>query len=158
ASGDLGNWSVMLKQTAAVISDEKVTTALSRPSLTGQQQAQIVIDLCGEELNGQVQNFIRILAQHKRLGLTPDIVVLFERLKANQERTVAVDVLTAFPLADEAQQQLAESLKARLQRDVSINSEVDNSLIGGVVLRAGDLVIDGSVRGKLKKLAEAMNS
>ncbi|MEX0827831.1 MAG: F0F1 ATP synthase subunit delta, partial [Haliea sp.] len=133
-------------------------TALSRPSLTGQQQAQIVIDLCGEELNGQVQNFIRILAQHKRLGLTPDIVVLFERLKANQERTVAVDVLTAFPLADEAQQQLAESLKARLQRDVSINSEVDNSLIGGVVLRAGDLVIDGSVRGKLKKLAEAMNS
>lgn len=151
-------WSAMLARVAAVTRNETVGIVLSSPSLTGEQQAQIVIDLCGDEINSPLQNFIRILTANKRLDLLPEILGLFETLKANQEKTVDVDVLTAFPLAESTQRSIAKALKARLKREVNIRSEVDKSLIGGMVVRAGDLVIDGSVRGKLSRLAEAMNS
>jgi F-type H+-transporting ATPase subunit delta len=154
----LQTWSTMLGEVAAVTAADNVIAVLSSPSLTGEQQAKIVTDLCGDEINAQMQNFIVILAENKRLGLLPEIIELFEILKANQEKTVDVDVLTAFPLADSTEQSIAKALKARLQREVNIQSEVDKSLLGGMVIRAGDLVIDGSVRGKLSKLAEAMNS
>lgn len=157
-AGNLETWSKMLNQVAVVIENEKVLAVLSSPSLTGEQQAEIVINLCGDEINVQAQNFVSVLAENKRLELLPEIVDLFEILKANQEKTVEVDVLTAFPLADSTEQNIAKALKERLQREVSIRSEVDKSLLGGMIIRAGDLVIDGSVRGKLGKLAEAMNS
>lgn len=157
-AGKLQEWSDMLSKVAAVVSNDRVAAALSRPSLTDQQQAGIVLDLLDGELNREVGNFIRTLAENKRLALIPEIHELFERHKANQEKTVEVEVLSAYPLAGESQQKLTQSLKGYLQREVSIRSEVDKSLIGGVVIRAGDLVIDGSVRGKLNKLAEAMNS
>ena len=158
AADGLQTWSDMLAQLAVVTGDEKVVGVLSSPSLTGEQQAKIVSDLCGDEINAQLQNFVSILAENGRLPLLPEIVGLFETLKANQEKTVDVDVLTAFSLADEIQEKIANALTERLQRKVNIRSEVDKSLIGGMVVRAGDLVIDGSVRGKLVKLAEAMNS
>lgn len=158
AGNDLQTWSDMLGKVAAVVDTDKVASALASPSLTGEQQAQIVIDICGDEMNEKTQNFIRILSENKRLALLSEIVGLFEVLKANQEKTVEVGVSTAFPLEDAVQQKLAASLRSRLQREVNIHSEVDKSLIGGVVIRAGDLVIDGSIRGRLSKLAEAMNS
>ena len=87
-----------------------------------------------------------------------EIVVLFEALKANQEKKVDVNVTTAFPLTDSIEDKLAKALKEKLQRDVILHSEIDKSLIGGAIVRAGDLVIDGSVRGKLAKLAESMKT
>ena len=86
------------------------------------------------------------------------IVVLFEELKANQEKKVDVNVTTAFPLSDSIEDKLTNSLKEKLQRGVVLRSQIDKSLIGGVIVRAGDLVIDGSVRGKLAKLVEAMKN
>jgi len=91
------------------------------------------------------------------LPLLPEIVSLFEILKANKEMKVDVNVASAFPLSDALQEKLAVSLKEKLQREVVLHSETDKSLIGGAVIRAGDLVIDGSVRGKLGKLSECMN-
>lgn len=154
----LETWSTMLAQLAAVTSNEKVVAALSSPSLTGEQQTDIVTGICGDEISPQIQNFIAILAENKRLELLPEILALFEILKADLEKTVEVDITTAFPLADDTEQSIAKALKERLQREISIRSEVDKDLLGGMVIRAGDLVIDGSVRGKLRKLAEAMNS
>ena len=155
-SGSLGDWSDSLALLAAVVSDPAVKAALSSPSLTGEKQAQLVLDLCGDEIAGQVKNFVSILAENKRIPLLPEIVTLFEILKANQEMRVDVNVISAFPLSDAIQEKLASALKTRLQRDVVLHSETDKSLIGGAVIRAGDLVIDGSVRGRLKKLAESM--
>ena len=151
-------WSSMLSQVAKVASNERVSEFLSSPSLTGEQQAKIVIDLCGDEINAQVQNFVSVLSENKRLSLLPEIVGLFDILKAIQERTVDVEISTAFPLADETEKKLAQAIKVKLNRDVKIHSQIDKNLIGGMVIRAGDLVIDGSVRGKLHKLAEAMGS
>jgi len=101
---------------------------------------------------------VLVLAANKRLGLLAEIVALFEQFKAERERSVDVDVLSAFPLDTAAEQQLATVLKQKLQRDVKLTTRVDSSLIGGVVVRAGDTVIDSSVRGRLKKLAEAMTA
>ena len=155
---ELQKWSDMLNLLARVVSHPEVAGALSSPSLTAEKQAQIVIDLCGEEINDQVQNFVHILAENKRLSLLPQILALFEALKAEQEKTVDVEISTAFPLADEQEKKLAQAIKARLNREVKIHSEINKDLIGGMVIRAGDLVIDGSVRGKLRRLAEAMGS
>lgn len=151
-------WSDALSLISAVVSDASVNAALSSPSLTGERQAQLVIDLCGDQLGDPVRNYVRILAENKRLGLLPEIVVLFEALKAQQEKKVDVELISAFPLSDSIEAKLAASLKEKLQRDVVLHSEIDKSLIGGAIIRAGDLVIDGSVRGKLARLAESMKA
>ena len=116
------------------------------------------IELIGDELSAPVGNFVRVLADNKRLPLLAEIAAQFEQLKAQQEKSVNVEVASAFPLPDALADKLAQALRGKLQREVSINTVVDQSLLGGVVVRAGDVVIDGSVRGRLAKLARAMNS
>src|SRR5690606_18202377 len=98
------------------------------------------------------------VAENKRLDLLPAIAEMYEQLKAEQEKLVEVEVISAFTLSQEQQDKLAKALSARLSREVRLNASEDASLIGGVVIRAGDLVIDGSVSGKLAKLAEALKS
>jgi F-type H+-transporting ATPase subunit delta len=154
----LQSWSEMLAQLAKVVSNERVAEVLASPSLTGEQQAKIIIDLCGDEINEPLQNFVAVLSENKRLPLLPEIFALFDVLKAEREKTVDVEISTAFELADETELKLAQAIKAKLNRDVNIHSQIDKNLIGGMVIRAGDLVIDDSVRGKLNKLAEAMSS
>lgn len=151
-------WSVGLGLLAALMQHKKVAGYMSNPAHNGQQLAAVLIDLCGSELDAKVQNFVRLLASNKRLALLPEISSLFEALKAERERTVEVAVVSAFPLDAAAEAKLAASLKNRLNREVKLSSSVDKTLIGGMVVRAGDFVIDSSVRGKLKKLTETMNA
>ena len=158
ASGQLAVWSKGLAVLAAVARQPRVAGFLADPARNSGEQAQTLIDLCGNELDPKVQNFVLVLAANKRLGLVADIVELFEQLKAERERTVDVDVVSAFPMDAAAQQQLSTLLKQKLQRDVKLSASVDSSLIGGVVVRAGDTVIDSSISGRLKKLAEAMSA
>lgn len=154
----LDAWSKMLKLSAAVSSDEAVRSLLINPALSSSQVAQSFIDVCGEELDAKGQNFIRLLAENKRLGLLAEVSALFEILKANQERSVDVEITTAFEISSDVSNKLAESLKSRLQREIKLATSIDPKLIGGAVIRAGDTVIDSSVRGKLNKLAESLNS
>lgn len=157
-SSALAEWSDMLATAAAVSSHDKVGKMLSSPSSTTAVQAQRFIDICGDALNAGGKNFIKILAENKRLSLLPLIGELFEALKAIQEQTVDVELTTAMALDSASEQRLAEKLRGKLKREVKIHSHVDAQLLGGVVIRAGDLVIDGSVRGRLAKLAEALHS
>lgn len=154
----LAQWSQQLSLAAAVASSDKMTQVIESPAITAAQQAQTLIQLCGDELSEKVRNFLRVLADNKRLLLLPEIYAQFEQLKANQEKSVHVDVTSAFALGGDLADRLAQALRAKLQREVTIDTAVDKSLLGGVVVRAGDVVIDGSVRGRLAKLAKAMNS
>ena len=156
-AGQLGAWSKSLGLLGSLVSNKKVSGFLSTPSRSTGEQAQTLIDLCGAELAASVQNFVLVLAANKRLMLLPEIVQLFEQLKAEREKSVDVDVVSAFAMDQAATNHLATVLKRHLQREVKLTTSVDNNLIGGVVVRAGDLVIDSSVRGRLKKLAESMN-
>lgn len=154
----LDSWSSMLGVSAAVAGEDSISAMLTDPSLSSERVAQSFIDILGDALETKGQNFIRLLAENKRLVLLPEIVELFETLKANQEKSVDVEITTAFEVSSEISDKLAAALKNRLQREIRLATSVDSSLIGGAVIRAGDTVIDSSVRGKLKKLAEAMNS
>jgi len=157
-AGDLAGWSSQLAVAAEVAADEKMAAVLSVPAYTAAQMADTMIEVCGDSIAGGVRNFLHVLAANKRLPLLPEISVLFEQYKANQEKSVDVEVLSAFELEESTREALAEVLKRKLEREVKVDTKIDQSLVGGVLIRAGDLVIDGSVRGRLNKLAEAMNS
>ena len=154
----LDAWSDDLATLSAFAADADLAKVLVHPSLTSEQQAQALIDVCGDKLNEAAKNLVAVLAENKRLALLPEIAELYEELKAKLQNAVDVVVTSAYELSDAQAEKLAAALKAKLQCDVRVTSEVDESLIGGAIIRAGDLVIDGSLTGKLSKLAEAMKS
>lgn len=156
--GNLGEWSGQLATCAAVVANERVSAVLDNPALTGEQQAKALNDVCGDATGEQVKNFVNILAANRRLSLLPEICNQFELFKANQEKSVDVEVVSAFDLSEALVDKLAGALRSNLEREVKVSTSTDESLLGGVLIRAGDTVIDGSVRGRLNKLAEAMNS
>lgn len=157
-AGQLQQWSDMLALAAAVAQQDGMVKVLLSPSLTSAQKAQAFIDVCGDQLNEGVANLLKALAENKRLTLLPQIQQLFEQHKAQREQSVDVEVTTAFELSGELQDKLAKALSAKLDRVVTLSTTVDKAILGGALIRAGDTVIDGSVRGRLAKLAEAMNS
>jgi F-type H+-transporting ATPase subunit delta len=156
--GALDKWSSMIALSAAVADQSEVSSILSSPSLSSDQIADAFIGVCGDGLDGKGKNFVGLLAANKRLVLLPEISSLFEALKAQQEMSIDVEITTAFEISSDVSNKLANALKDRLKREILLTTNVDQSLIGGAVIRAGDNVIDSSVRGKLSKLAESMNS
>ena len=157
-ASDLAGWSAALATSAAVSQSEKVRELLENPQLTSNERAEKFLSICADDLSDSGKNFIRLLAENHRLTLLPEISVLFEELKAQAEATLEVDVVSARPLSDAQAQQLAQALNKKFEREVHLHHSVDESLLGGAIIRAGDTVIDGTVRGRLAKLAEAMNS
>ena len=157
-AGDLQGWSTSLATAGAVAQQPAVVKLLSSPSATAAQQAAAVIEICGDELNATGQNFIAILSENRRLQLLPQISYQFDIMKANREKAVDVDVVAAHEIDAGQQQQLSDALSAKLERKVNMQVSLDKSLLGGAVIRAGDTVIDGSIRGRLTKLAESLNS
>jgi F-type H+-transporting ATPase subunit delta len=157
-SQQLSQWAEQLATAAAVASDKTLEAALNDPSLTAEQQAKMLSDVCGDALDAHARNFIAVLAANKRLALLPQIYTLFAQYKANQEKTVDVEVVSAFDLAGDVRDKLAAVLGKKLEREVEVRTSTDRNLLGGVLIRAGDLVIDGSIRGRLNKLSAAMNS
>lgn len=153
-SKDLDGWSSSLAIVAAVSKNEKVAKLLDSPTLTAEQKAATLTELCGDKLQAKVKAFVGVLAENKRLGLIGNISELFENLKAQQEKFSDVRVVSAFALDSGVEKALAEKLKTVLLSDVALKTEIDKSLIGGVIVRSGDTVIDGSLRGRLNKLAE----
>jgi F-type H+-transporting ATPase subunit delta len=153
----LAQWSETLSLAAQITQQQQVAQLLSSPSLTSGQMAETFGGLLGDDLTTKAANFIGALAMNKRLLLLPYISEQFQALKAQQEQTVNVEVTSAFELSEAEAAQLTKALSANLSREVNLSSTVDTNLIGGVVVRAGDTVIDGSVRSKLAQLADAMN-
>ncbi len=156
--GALAQRSEQLATCAAVAADAGMAAVLGNPSLTDEQQARTLNEVCGDATGAEVKNFVTILSANKRLPLLPEISAQFELLKANLEKSVDVEVVSAFDLDDATADKLAAVLGRKLEREVKVSTSTDAGLLGGVLIRAGDLVIDGSVRGRLNKLAEAMNS
>ena len=156
-TGRLADWSGMLQFAAAVAVDPAMRDAIEGARLTRTQLAQLFIEVAGDRLDDEGRNLVRLLAENRRMGLLVEIAAVYEVLRAEAESTVQAQMVSAFPLSDEQKERIAESLKQRLGRNVTLTAEVDESLIGGAIIHAGDLVIDGSVRGKLERLAGAMN-
>ena len=155
---DVQGWSDSLSLAASVAQQPAVEKLLSSPSATAAKQAEAVQNICGDELATACQNFISILSENRRLQLLPQISQQFEIMKANLEKAVDVDVVAASKLDAAHQKALSEAISVKLERKVNLQVSLDKSLLGGAVIRAGDTVIDGSIRGRLTKLAESLNS
>ena len=151
-------WDQALAFAAQVAADQEVKNILANPGLSEQRKAELFADCFEEPLPEALRNFLLILAENKRLPLLPEISALFSLYRADLERTVKMKVSTAFEMTEEQQQKLIEALSKKLERKVALETAVDQSLIGGVVVNTGDLVIDASVRGKLAKMARALGS
>lgn len=160
AAGQLDAWSDAIGAAAAVVTDAQVTALIGAPSVDTEQLVQLIVGVAGQAAPAapaaQLGNFVRLLAENRRLRALPDISAAFDALKAETENRVEV-TLTAASAVDDAQQaRIVEALKKRFGREVSLTVEIDESLIGGARLQADDLVIDGSVRTGLGKLATAV--
>jgi F-type H+-transporting ATPase subunit delta len=158
AANTLTAWAEALATAAVVASEPRVAQLIAAPGMTSARKAETLIGLCGEILPEAVRNFLRVLAENKRLALLPQVHELFLAFKSAQEQSVDLEVASAFEIAPEQASRLADAIGRKLQRTVRVSTTVDKTLIGGVVIRTADLVIDGSVRGRLAKLSEAMNS
>ena len=152
-AADLDKWSAALNLAAAASSEPSVQAVLGDPGKTAQQRAQILAEVLGDALDGPVRGFLAIMADNGRLALLHETAALFAEFKAAQEASVNVEVISAFDVDEAALNEISEAMSRRFERTVSITSETDPSLVGGAVIRAGDMVIDGSVRGRLNKLA-----
>jgi len=154
--GTFDRWSSLLATASSVVQDERVAGLLSNPKVTPEQLSGLIGDIGGQSLDEQTRNFLATLAANRRLALLPEIAVMFEALRAEAENTAEVHVTSAVQLDDAQQQRLAAALKKRLKRDVRLHVQVDESLIGGAIVRAGDFVIDGSLKARLDRMAVEM--
>ena len=151
--GALESWSHMLRVAAMVAADSRVAAAVHDPEVPRQELLQLFADACGEALDGMGRRFLELLLENRRIVVLPEISDLFEQLKAEAEHRIEAEVISAGDLSAAQQRAIAEALEKRLDRKVNLNTRVDSSILGGVVIRAGDLVIDGSVRARLQGLA-----
>jgi F-type H+-transporting ATPase subunit delta len=149
----LSEWSNSLGIAAAVVRDARVQDLLGNPAVTGTQLAQLINDLAGAQLDEAGHNFVKTLAENHRLAYLPEISTLFDGMKDDAEGVIDVTVTSAAPLEAGQQQTLATALERRLKRQIRLHCETDPSLIGGAVLHAGDLVIDGSLKTRLDRIA-----
>lgn len=155
-SGRLEAWSQMLDLLAAAMREPALAALVANPRLTPQQLTELMLDLGGDALDAECRNFVKVLVENDRLAVLPEIAALYEERKREAEGLVKVQVTSAFPLAAGQAEQLASALRAKLGREVEITTLEDPSLIGGVRIRAGDMVIDGSVQGRLQQLANEL--
>lgn len=155
--GKVAEWAEMLGLLVSIVRDPTMAGLIASPRVNNEQLAALIIDVCGERLSKTGQNLVRLLAENERLGATPEIARVFDEERAAAEGRSRVEVTSAFGLSADEQRSIEESMKKRLGTKVDVSVSVDDSLIGGVIIRAGDLVIDASFRGRLAQLGQALD-
>lgn len=160
AKNELSAWSHALQDLAFIIADTAAVDFICNPNVTIAEQVQFLLETTSGMRQAvdtsSVQRLIELLLENKRLLLLPEIFVQYEALRAEQEKTLSAVVVSFGELSHKEQIDLASVLSKRLGRQVTLEVKVDKSLLGGAIILAGDLVIDGSVRGKLNKLGTCL--
>ena len=156
-SGAQGLWSQRLQRLALIAQDKEMTEVMTNPRLSTEQVAELFISLSADS-DAILANFVRTLAENRRLALLPEISRLFELAKSQEEGVQEAVVYSAFPIDDAQVAALMQQLEPRFGTRLTARVEVDPSLIGGVRVAVGDQVLDASVRGKLDAMAVALNN
>lgn len=166
-SGDLAGWSQALNTARDLLADGQVAGFLTNPGLNDEQRLEFLAGLFGA-VDGDASilsggdargtNFLKLLLENGRVPVLPEIAGHFDVLKAAVENTVDVTITSAAAISETQQREIAEALKKRLGRDVRIEIQIDETLIGGAVIRAGDVVIDGSLRSRLDGLSNVLTA
>ena len=153
---DFDGWQRQLELLAGFARDPQLRAAAANPKHSGAEVARVIVEAAGDKLSGIGRNLVLLLAERKRLAVMPEILVQFAALRRDEEKVVEVELVTAVPADNAMQQRFAKALEAKLGRSVQLHNSTDAALIGGALVKAGDMVIDGSVRGRLEQLAIAL--
>lgn len=150
----LAEWGDMLAFSAAVAGDDSVSDlVIGNPLVDPDDASAFMLDVGGDRFPDDFANLVRLMAENRRLALLPEVSRLFARYRAEAEQTLDVEVTTAVEASEDFRERLAQALKQRFKREISVALRIDESLLGGAIVRAGDTVMDGSLRGKLNALA-----
>lgn len=151
-------WSERLALLALVAGDDLMRDLAANPAQSADRIAEVMLAVCGDKLGDEGGNLVKLLVENKRLSLLPEIVALFEALKAEQEGELTAHVTSAFELSKDQLAGLVARLEAKFGRKITATQSVDTDLIGGVVIQVGDEVMDSSVRGGLESLAVTLKA
>ncbi len=154
--GDLKGWSAKLQLLAAVVADAEMAAIIASPKVAKDQLNKLIIDICGDKLDAGGKNLVNLLVANGRISVAAEIAALYEVSRAEAEGSVEAEAISAMPLTEEQQKAITAALTRRLGRNVELVCKVDKSLLGGAIVRSGDLVIDGSAVSRLSQLAKAM--
>ena len=156
-SGQLKEWSDLLQAVSMIATDEDMQSIIGNTSVNKEQVAQLIIDVADSgsknAMEEQGRNLIKLLAENRRLNVTTEITEHYETLKAEAEKSIEAEIVSAIEINAKQQSIIIEKLKKRLGREISLKCTIDESLMGGAIIKAGDTVIDGSVSGQLNKLS-----
>ena len=153
---DLKGWAEALLTLAEASCDPQVRAVITNTRVAKPQLESLMVALLGSQAKAQHRNFIHVLVENQRLLVLPEIAAIFETLRSEAEKTVNVVVDSAFELSAAQQEKIISSLRARMGREIKLVCKVNKELLGGVVIRAGDKVIDGSARTRLGEMATAL--
>jgi F-type H+-transporting ATPase subunit delta len=158
AADALAQWSALLAGARVALADKRVASLVGNPHVRTDDLVDFLLEVTGAAGHAEARNFLRLLAENRRLTALPEIAAQYETLRSEVENTVDVTVTSALPLTAEQSDQLAAALARRLRRTVRLHAEVDPKLIGGAIVRAGDFVVDGSLRGRIERLGNALTA
>lgn len=155
-SKSAAEWSDSLAFLAAVTHDKEMADIIANPKVSQEKLTSLLLDICQDQLKTEGVNLLKVLIENDRLMLAPQISTLYESFKAEHEGYVDVEVISAYALSKEEQKQFTTTLGKKLDKKVHITTSVDKDLIGGFLAKAGDKVIDGSIKGQLQQLAKKL--
>ena len=150
-------WAEMLRVATAVAGDPQVRTALDNPKFATAEKETLFLSICGDQLDSNGRNFIRVLIEADRIGLLPEIRTLFQALKDQADGIARAQIISAFSLDDAQLGALRKGLERRFGKKVETSVSIDSSLIGGAKIVVGDTVIDATVRGELQAMANQLH-
>ena len=154
--GNMEQWSSLLKALSLIVQDSQMRLILSSPKISPQQLMELVTGIVGDQLSNTGMNFIKVLISANRLIYVSNIFELFEKRRAEAEGKMEIDVITAFELEPDQASKISEAMGKKLGKKINISSAIDKSLIGGMIVKAGDSVIDASLRGRLTELQNSL--
>jgi len=149
----LDSWGDALANLASVVNDAQMIELLNNPEMGNQQKGDLIVKVLGDKLDEQQQNLVKLMAENGRLSIMPDVQDQYEVARAKAENKVEAEVISAFELSAQQTDELVNTLKNKLGCEVTLTTTVDESLIGGVVIKAGDTIIDASMKSQLDSLA-----
>jgi F-type H+-transporting ATPase subunit delta len=151
------NWSKSLAFMSEILKNQDISVVVDNPKVDKQSLSALMLNICQGHVDEENVNLLKLLVHNNRLHLVPTIAKLFEAYKAEDEGYMEVEVMTAYPLSKEAKQEFTATLEKNFGKKIHMKVVVDKSLIGGVLVRAGDKVIDGSIKGRLQHMKKALH-
>jgi F-type H+-transporting ATPase subunit delta len=151
-NGRVAEWARWLGVAREVVLSDEYSRLAQSPGVQVSQLVELIASICGADLDAPGRAFLSLLMENQRVDYLPEIAEHFEALAAEDQNVAEVEIVSAVQLDESQRERLAAAMRRRLQRDVRLDCRVDPALIGGAIVRSGDLLIDGSLKGKLERL------